>query len=168
MNVEDILTLYEYNSWANHRVLDACAALTNEQFTRALGSSFGSVRDTLMHLCAAEARWLDRWHNRPLGAFPPPADYADLAAVRRRWSDVERNLLDYVASLTQDDLQRPLQLKIADRSGTMPLYQSLQHLANHGTYHRGQVTTLLRQLGAKPVDTDLIWFYLDRAAKASA
>ncbi len=168
MNIDDIRQLYDYNSWANHRVLDACAALTNEQFTRALGSSFGSVRDTLIHLCGAEARWLDRWHNRTLGAFPPPADYADLDAVRRRWAEVERNLLDYVASLTQDDLQRLIQLKIGDRSGTMPLYQSLQHLANHGTYHRGQVTTLLRQLGAKPVDTDLIWFYLERAAKANA
>ncbi len=47
------------------------------------------------------------------------------------------------------------------------LWQTLQHLANHGTYHRGQVTTLLRQLGAKPVGTDLIGFYRERAAQAA-
>jgi len=49
-----------------------------------------------------------------------------------------------------------------------PLWQMLQHLANHGSYHRGQVATMLRQLGCKPSGTDLIGFYRERAAKATA
>jgi uncharacterized damage-inducible protein DinB len=49
-----------------------------------------------------------------------------------------------------------------------PLWQSLQHLANHGTYHRGQISTLLRQLGTKPILTDLIHFYRQRATATSA
>ncbi|HTR47402.1 MAG TPA: DinB family protein [Verrucomicrobiae bacterium] len=168
MKVEDIRTLYDYNSWANHRTLDACAQLTNDQFTRNLGSSFGSVRDTLVHLCAAESRWLDRWHGRTPGAFPSATDFPDLEAVRNHWSNVGRNLLDYIASLTEDDIQRPYQFTVANQTGTIPLYQSLQHLANHGTYHRGQVTTLLRQLGSTAVATDMIWFYRERAARANA
>jgi uncharacterized damage-inducible protein DinB len=44
-----------------------------------------------------------------------------------------------------------------------PLWQCLQHVANHSTYHRGQITTMLRQLGAKPAGTDLIGFYRERA-----
>jgi uncharacterized damage-inducible protein DinB len=52
---------------------------------------------------------------------------------------------------------------------SQPLWQMLQHLANHGSYHRGQVATMLRQLGAKPVGTDMIGFYRERtAAQASA
>ncbi|HJZ63048.1 MAG TPA: DinB family protein, partial [Candidatus Acidoferrum sp.] len=51
---------------------------------------------------------------------------------------------------------------------TNPLWQSLQHLANHGTYHRGQIATMLRQHGAKPILTDLMHFYRERATAAKA
>jgi uncharacterized damage-inducible protein DinB len=82
---------------------------------------------------------------------------------------MDRDLVDYVASLSADDLRRVLAYTTA--AGTtqaQPLWQMLQHLANHSTYHRGQVATLLRQLGAKPIATDLIGFYRERAAKAGA
>jgi uncharacterized damage-inducible protein DinB len=169
MNVEDFRTLYDYNSWANHRTLDACAPLTAEQFTRDLGSSFRSVRDTLVHICGAEWSWLERWHGRTPTAIPGPADYPDFESVRRRWTEVERNLLDYVASLSQEDVQRVIAFKtLAGQPNTLPLGQCLQHLANHSTYHRGQITVFLRQLGAKPIGTDLITFYRERAAQARA
>jgi uncharacterized damage-inducible protein DinB len=169
MNLEDFRTLYDYNSWANHRTLEASAALTPEQFTRDLGSSFRSVRDTLAHIYGAEWIWLERWHGRTPSGLPSAADFPDIETVRRRFAEIDRNLVDYVASLTQDDVQRVVQFKTT--AGTLysqPLAQCLQHLANHSTYHRGQVTTLLRQLGAKAVSTDLIGFYRERAAQAKA
>lgn len=160
MNLEDFRLLYDFNSWANHRVLDACAPLSDEQFTRNLGSSFPSVRDTLFHICGAEWIWLERWHGRSPSAIPTAADYPNLEAVRRRWAEVERDLRDYVASLTPDDLGRILSFKtLAGAPYSQPLWQCLQHLANHGSYHRGQITTMLRQLGVKPAGTDMIGFY---------
>ncbi len=169
MNVEDFRLLYDYNSWANHRTLDACAALAEEQFTRDLGSSFRSVRDTLAHICGVEWLWLERWHGRSHNALPPAAEFPNLASLRRRWDEVDRNLLDYVASLTPEDTQRIIQHKTTQGvPQAAPLWQMLQHLVNHGTYHRGQVATMLRQLGAKPLSTDLILFYRERATKASA
>ncbi len=169
MNVEDFRLLYDYDAWANHRILEACAALTPEQFTRDLGSSFRSVRDTLVHACGASAIWLERWHGRSPGSIPGSEAYPDLESVRRRYAEVERNLLDYVASLTSEDIQRVVEFKsFAGAPMAEPLWQCLQHVANHGTYHRGQITTMLRQLGAKPVGTDLIGFYRERAAKARA
>lgn len=169
MNIEDFRTLYDYNSWANHRTLDTCAALAPEQFTRDLGSSFRSVRDTLVHILGAEWIWLERWHGRTPAGLPTAADFPDLESVRRRAAEIDRNLVDYVASLTQDDVQRVIELKtLAGTPYAQPLAQCLQHLANHSTYHRGQVTTLLRQLGAKAVSTDLITFYRERAAQAKA
>ena len=71
MNVEDFRLLYEYNSWANRRTLDACSALNTEQFTRDLGSSFPSVRDTLSHICEVESLWLERWQGHS-GTFLRP------------------------------------------------------------------------------------------------
>ncbi len=168
MNVEDFRLLYDYNSWANHRTLDACAALSEEQFTRDLGSSFRSVRDTLAHICGVEWLWLERWHGRSHNALPPAAEFPNLASLRRRWDELERNLLDYIASLTPEDTQRTIQHKTTQGvPQAAPLWQMLQHLVNHGTYHRGQVATMLRQLGAKPLSTDLIFFYRERSTKAS-
>jgi uncharacterized damage-inducible protein DinB len=149
MNLEDFRLLYDFNAWANDRTLDSCAALSSEQLTRDLGSSFQSVRDTLAHIYGAEWVWLE--------------------TLRRRFSDIDRDLVDYVASLTAEDLNRVLTIKSSSGATfAQPLWQMLQHLANHGSYHRGQVATMLRQLGAKATGTDLIGFYRERAAKAGA
>jgi uncharacterized damage-inducible protein DinB len=169
MNVEDFRTLYDFNSWANRRTLEACAALTPAQFTRDLGSSYGSVRDTLVHICGAEWIWLERWHSRSPKEIPTPTDFPDFLSVSRRWTEVERNFLDYVASLTQEDIQRVMKFKTLNGTEyAQPLGHCLQHVANHSTYHRGQITTLLRQLGAKPVATDMIAYYRTQAAQLRA
>jgi uncharacterized damage-inducible protein DinB len=169
MTVDDFRTLYEYNSWANRRTLDACSALSVEQFTRDLHSSFGSVRDTVAHIYGAEWIWLERWHGRIPSALPTAADFPDLAALRARWAEHERNLNEYIRSLTPSELGRVI--KYQNTKGVPfegPIWPMLQHVVNHSTYHRGQVTTLLRQLGAAPASTDLIVFYRERTAQASA
>ena len=169
MNTEDFHLLYAYNAWANLRTLDSCASLNEEQFTRDLASSFRSVRDTLVHIYGAEWVWLERWHGRSHGGLPPTTGFSNLEAVHRQLEELDRSLIDYVDSLTSEDLQRVHNYKTT--SGVpqaQPSWQMLQHVANHSTYHRGQVATMLRQLGAKPVSTDLILFYRERAAKAPA
>jgi uncharacterized damage-inducible protein DinB len=169
MTAEDIRTLFEYNSWANHRALESCAAISSDQFTKDLGSSFKSVRDTLAHICDVEWLWLERFHGRSHSALPPASSYADLAALRARWEDVERDVNDFIVSLADSDLARVYEFKTMQGGPqAQPGWQMLQHLANHGTYHRGQIATMLRQLGAKSQSTDMIFFYRERAAKASA
>ncbi len=169
MTLEEIRLLYDYNAWANLRTAESCAALSEEQFTRDLGSSFRSVRDTLVHILGAEWLWLERWHGRSPSAMPAPAEFPTLGTVHERWVEIDRDLVDYVAGLTADDLARVVQHKTTQGvSQAQPLWQMLQHLANHGTYHRGQVATMLRQLGAKAISTDLILFYRQRSAPASA
>jgi uncharacterized damage-inducible protein DinB len=169
MNAEDIRNLFEYNAWANHRSLEAAAALTPEQFTRDLGSSFKSVRDTLAHIAAAEWIWLERFHGRSPSGFPPGLDSVDHAGLVARWAELERDWTDFAASLSDADLARVYAFKtMKGDPQEQPAWQMLQHLVNHGSYHRGQVTTLLRQLGANPLNVDMIGFYRQRAAKAKA
>ena len=166
MNIDDIRLLYDFNAWANDRTIDACAPLAPEQFTRDLASSFRSVRDTLAHIYGAQWVWLERWHGRIPTALPSAADFPDLDTVRRRFIEIDRNMVDFAASLNADDLHRIVQYKtVAGTAHAQPLWQMLQHVANHSTYHRGQVTTLLRQLGAKATSTDLIAFYRERATQ---
>jgi uncharacterized damage-inducible protein DinB len=169
MNVEDVTNLYAYNSWANRRVLDSCAVLSEEQFTRDLHSSFSSVRDTLVHLFLVEWLWLERWHGRSPSAWTPATNFPDFPAVRHRWEQIERDLTDYIASLTPESLSRVIHHNTTEGiPKSAPHWQMLQHLVNHQSYHRGQITTMLRQLGAKASSTDLIVFYRERAAKAGA
>jgi len=169
MTPQEFRTLYEYDAWANAKTLNACAALTPEQFTRNLGNSFGSVRDTLVHILGAHIVWIERLHGGAPVGLPSPDGYADLASVRAKWAEVEPRLHAYVNVLTAADADRVLEHRnvkgvvFRDQIGHI-----LQHLANHGSYHRGQVTTLLRQLGATPVSTDMIGFYRERAAAKAA
>src|SRR5258708_5820451 len=167
MTPEETRILFDYNAWANHRSLEAASALTNEQFLKPLSSSFSSVRDTLAHICGAEWIWHERFQGNSPSALPDLSSLNTTEALRVHWSEQETRLLGFVAGLTQADLDRVMEYKTL-KFGVYSnrLWQSMQHLVNHGTYHRGQVTTLLRQLGAKPILTDLMHFYRERSAAA--
>jgi uncharacterized damage-inducible protein DinB len=149
--------------------MQAASGLTPEQFTKPLGSSCSSVRDTLAHICGAEWIWLERFQGRSPSSLPDVSEFADAPSLRAHWNQLEIRLLSYVRSLTQQDLDRVLEYKTL-KFGVYqnPLWQSMQHLVNHGSYHRGQVTTLLRQHGAQPMPTDLMHFYRERATAATA
>jgi uncharacterized damage-inducible protein DinB len=169
MTPQEMRALFDYNAWANHRAMEAARRLTAEQFVRPMGSSFGSVRDTLGHIFGAEWLWLERFQGRSPASLPDTTQFKDTASLRERWDEHEPRLLGFVRGLTQSDLDRVMEYKTL-KFGVYsnPLWQSMQHLANHGTYHRGQVTTLLRQLGAQPILTDLMHFYRERATAARA
>jgi uncharacterized damage-inducible protein DinB len=163
MTPDEIQALYEFDAWANRRILEAAGKLSAEQFTRDMGSSFRSVRDTLVHMMGAQWVWLERWKGRTPAALPEAKDFATIENVLARWTEVQDDLLSYVRGLTTDQIGEIREYK-TQSSGVLhnPLWQALQHLVNHGTYHRGQVTTMLRQLGASPVSTDLIVFYREK------
>jgi uncharacterized damage-inducible protein DinB len=161
--------MFQYNAWADRRLLDACASLTNEQFTRNLGSSFSSVRDTVTHLYGAEWVWNERFQERSPSALLSGAGYPDLASIRAKLEEMDQYYIDYVSKLTQKDLDRVIRYKgFTGDEFSNPIWQSLHQLTNHASYHRGQVVTLLRQLGVKPVSTDLIMYYREQAAAARA
>ncbi len=169
MTPEEMRVLYEYNAWANRRHLEAAAKVTTEEFLQPMGSSFGSLRDTLAHIYGAEVIWLERFQGRSPATLPDVTLFHDLPSLREKWLEHEARLLAFVGNLTPDDLNRVMEYKTL-KFGVYrnPLWQSMQHLVNHGTYHRGQVTTLLRQLGAQPILTDLMHFYRERAIAAGA
>ncbi|HZN39598.1 MAG TPA: DinB family protein [Planctomycetota bacterium] len=156
--------LLDYHRWARERALDAVAVLSPEQFARALGNSFPSVRDTLAHLYGADEVWYSRWTGGSPRGLPPPERFPDLASLRTAWADLDPKMRAFVAGLGTGGLQRTLTYRAFNgQEGTLAYWQMLQHVVNHGSYHRGQVTTLLRQLGAMPPKSmDLSSFYRER------
>ena len=165
MNKQDVQILYDYNRWANARTLDAASALTAEQFTRDMSSSHASVRDTLAHILAAEMIWLKRWNGMSPRALLGAADFPHLPALRAGWAEVEREQSDFIARLTDESLARVIAYtNTKGEEWKYPLWQMLQHVVNHSSYHRGQVAAMLRQLGAEPAPTDFLVFFDSAAA----
>jgi uncharacterized damage-inducible protein DinB len=153
--------MFEYNYWARDLQLRACARLTDEQFLRPLGSSFSSLRDTLAHLVGSEWVWVERW----LGRSPTKRDaeafaatkFPNAHAVEERWAIVERDGRKYLAGLTEEKLTQPFAYtNLQGQKWTYPLWRTLFHVINHQTYHRGQITTMLRQLGAQAPQIDFL------------
>lgn len=166
---DEFRELFAYNRWANQAILDAAASLTDEQFARDLGSSFPSVRDTLVHVMSAEWVWLSRWRGISPTAMPESWKRLDLAGLREQWVELDAALRAFVDALSEPDLDaRVAYRNLAGDPFSEPLAQLLRHVVNHSTYHRGQVTTMLRQLGAQPPATDLVRFYRATAPTISA
>jgi uncharacterized damage-inducible protein DinB len=161
MTLSDLRLLLDYHYWARDTILDAITTLTPEQFTRDLGSSFNSIRDTAAHLVGAETAWYERWTGRSPDALLPAENFPDVATIRTAWSDLEKKIRGFVEELGEQGISRVFEFKLlGGRPGSAIFWQNLQHLVNHGSYHRGQITTMLRQLGAQPPQSmDMIRFY---------
>ncbi len=176
MTKQDIQLLYEYDRWANSRVLQALSALSAEQFARDLGGGFRSVRDTLVHIIGSEWGWLAYWkepshdlafltdlRTRRDALFNPNA-FPNVTAVQSKWAEVEKEQAEFVNRLTSESLEKMLPF----RTTQIRLAHLMQHLANHSTYHRGQVALMMRQLDAEPLATDFHVFLVEGCREAAA
>lgn len=160
MDVNDLRILYTFNHWANARTRLAVESLPEEQLYRDLKNSFGSIHGTLVHLCGAEDIWLQRLNGADPGVFMKAESYPSYAELRSKWTEVEKGWEQYMTEVKDDLLGRSLTFhNLKGEQVTQLVGQSLQHLVNHSTYHRGQITTMVRQCGGTPVGTDLIVFY---------
>ncbi|HVV43677.1 MAG TPA: DinB family protein, partial [Bryobacteraceae bacterium] len=104
--VRDLQTLYDYGYWANHRIFDVIARLTPEEFTREVAGSYGSVRNTMVHMMSAEWGWLDRCGGPSRGPALVAADYPAAASVIDRWREVETGARTFLAALKDEDLDQ--------------------------------------------------------------
>ena len=170
MTKDDFQLLYEYDRWANNKVLQAASILSSEQFTRDLGGSFRSVRDTLVHIIAGEWIWLTYWkepahslvvlqdlRTRRSILFNPDS-FSSVVQLQAKWAEIEKEQIEFVSCVTKELLEKMLPHRTTQAS----LAHLMQHLANHSTYHRGQVALMMRQLNAEPVATDFHVFLLER------
>ena len=159
MNKSDIQYLFEYNNWANGKILDAVSQLSPEQFLKDLHSSHRSVRDTLSHILAAEWIWLERWKGVSPNALLSPGDFPTVESLETRWAVVEGDYAEFIKGVTDGSLATVIAYtNTRGEEYAYPLEHMLQHVMNHSSYHRGQLTTMLRQLGAQVTPVDLLVF----------
>ncbi|MFA6439644.1 MAG: DinB family protein [Bacteriovoracaceae bacterium] len=160
MNTTDVKILFEFNSWANARTLRSLDALPEEQLYVDLKNSFGSIHGTLVHLCGAEDIWMQRLNGADPGIFMKKDAYPNYGSVKTQWDEVDKGWKKYLAGLTDDMLPRLLTFhNLKGEHVSQAVWQALQHVVNRSSYHRGQITTMIRQSGGTPANTDLITYY---------
>jgi uncharacterized damage-inducible protein DinB len=160
MTVKDLQILFDYSYWANRRLFEVLSQLSTEQFIQPLSGSYGSVRNTMVHVLSAEWGWLDRCGGHWRGASLVASDYPTAASVIEQWRQVEVWMGEFLENLRDQDLDRVVEFafgdgpKYARRVGDL-----LHHAAIHGIHHRGQISMLLRSLGYAPGNYDILFYY---------
>jgi uncharacterized damage-inducible protein DinB len=165
MSVATVRELFAYNAWANRRIFAALRALPAEPYFRDLHSSHGGLHGTLCHIVWAEELWLNRWLGQPNPAVAQGRDLATLAAAEARWERVEAARAAFLAGFAEDRLDDTVAVRPSTGGEYVHSFrQMFRHTVDHSSYHRGQLITLLRQLGVTPPNTGLIVFYRERSA----
>ena len=158
MTLQESKLLHAFNSWATNKILDAVATMPADDIVRDMKSSHGSIHGTLTHLVAAEKIWLSRWLGSPDSQLMQPSAVPTLADLRAAWEKVGHETARWLGTMTDRKLQETFTMTSKGESFTHTFAQAFQHVVDHSTYHRGQVITLIRQLGAQPPSTGLIAF----------
>lgn len=160
MNKSDLLTLFDYNYWANARVLNAAAQLGESQFTAPTRLSHGSIRGALAHVLAAEIIWRLRCQEGVYPtALPTEEEFQTLESLRQRWTTEEQAMRLYLNQLTDEALDQPVHYKTTKGLPQETiLWHILAHVVNHGTQFRGEAAVALSEAGHSPGDLDFIAF----------
>ena len=161
MNKDDILTLYDYNYWANARVLSATANVSPEQFVAPFKLSHGSLRGALVHVLAAEIVWRLRCQaGVSLSALPAETEFSTLTALRERWASEETAMRSFIATLADEQLNQKIQYQTTKG---VPfenvLWHLLAHVVNHGTQFRAEAAVALTEYGQSPGDLDMLLYF---------
>ena len=162
MNIQDILLIYEYNYWANNKILGASANLTQEQFTEPASFPYGGLHGTLLHTLDAEWGWRALFQKIETASDLLPVDYPDLSAIQTRWKEEEAAMRAYLASLRDEDMES--HLRYTTDTGIQRdrvLWHCLLHVVNHGTQHRSEAAALLTDFGYSPGELDFTVFLND-------
>jgi uncharacterized damage-inducible protein DinB len=161
MNKQDILTLYKYNRWANAKILEAAAHVTEEQFFAPASFPHGGLRSTLVHALFAEWIWRNRWKGISPGSRFKPGEFPTFESLRARWADEEKQLMEFVDQLTDEQLNDTFSYtSTAGEPFRRVLWQAMAHVVNHGTQHRAEAAAMLTGFGHSPGDIDLIYFLI--------
>jgi uncharacterized damage-inducible protein DinB len=165
--VETAREMLLYTLWADRRMLAAVREVRPEDLTRDAGASFGSLLGTMAHMLGAQRVWLSRFAGAPLARVPGLADFPDLPAWIEGWEETAAGIEAFLATMTAEQLEAEVTwTTTTGQTYTRPLWQPVLHLANHTTYHRGQVVSLLRQMGYKPNATDLIYYFIEKTKES--
>ncbi len=148
-----------YNHWMNQKLYSICTEIPDSVRRQDRGAFFKSVHGTLNHLLFGDRSWMGRFMAQPFAAKAGDELYQDFEQLRQERQITDQQILDWAEQLSSDWLLQPFTYTsgIDRKTRTLPAWLLVTHMFNHQTHHRGQLTTLLSQLGYDPGVTDLPW-----------
>jgi len=157
---------FGFMAWGDEQLLAVAAAIPEAEYRRDRGISAGSLHKLLIHMMAAQWIWLSRWQGVAMPYFETDQDHPNLISLRNRWAVVHEETKDFLIKQTVESLAANFSYK--DSRGnphSLPLGRFIQHMLDHGTYHRGQANTLIKLSGGQPVNLSLYRYYEMHGAK---
>ena len=157
MNADAFRHFYNYHFAENRKIwTENIVSLSDEQFTRRVDYSYGSVREQIVHIMSCDETWFSPLRGLEVPEPLDPAQYADRQSIRSHWDAIEQNMRDYLGKLRDDMLfEKPFP---EGEDKDLILWQVLLHVVNHGTDHRAQVLRMLHDLGVKTRYQDYIFY----------
>jgi uncharacterized damage-inducible protein DinB len=159
---DDIVTLFEFDRWANRKVFDACRKLTAEQYFAEPVPGWSSVRSTVCHIVLATECNLRPLAGAPDDRIPTEADLATVDDAAQLLERAYRRFEELRPALTPDRLNTVLTLRAIGRTFTLPPWAILRHIVNHSSYHRGQIASKLKRFGVELPITDFFWWVIEQ------
>ena len=159
MNIKDIHHIYEYNYWANKRILAASMNVPQAQFIAPASFPYGGLRGTLLHILDTEWGWRGLFQSIDSASDLLEADFPTIAAFEAHWREEEAAMRAYLTSLSDENMESHL-IYTTDTGIKRDriLWHCLLHVVNHGTQHRGEAAALLTDYGQSPGDLDFTVF----------
>jgi uncharacterized damage-inducible protein DinB len=159
-----LLTLTQYNHWANERVSKLILEAGEEKSDLFIASSFPSIRKTLFHIWDAQVIWLLRLEGKSLNTWPSHSFTGNLSEALNGFKENSLEFVRFFEKELENDSQRLIEYHSTDGTAFHnSVEEILMHVMNHSTFHRGQIISMLRIAGFdKVVSTDMIRFFRER------
>ena len=161
--MENISFLIDYHIWAHNKVLQQLQTITAEEWDAELGGSFPSLHKLCEHIITADYRWLQRWKGDAFAAIPETFVFTGYTQVAATWLPILDEMQTVSKHSFEMDATQPVNLITTKGAKyTLPFWQTVYQVVNHGTYHRGQITNMLRMLNKQPANTDILLFFVEK------
>ena len=153
--------LYEYVKWADLRQLESAKPLSDEEYFKDRGWSFGNVHKVQLHELSAQSVWLDRFlGNKTIWLFDDPR-MAKREAIEPEWRAIHDRFTKFLSAQTPQSLAKDVAYtNLRGEPFAVPLWKLLVHACNHATHHRGQLNSMIKLAGGKPVSTDYAMYVM--------
>ena len=161
MNKAHFIALADYNIWANNIVMQWLDQISDDQIKQEIPSSFSSIFRTALHIASAQKVWIDYWNKLPQPAFLSVGFNGSYQELKEIWAASSGGMKAFIESYPEEDFTLPISFRWpSGAAGSMAFFQTVTHVINHSTYHRGQIVNMLRQVGFTNLSsTDLATWY---------
>ncbi len=163
MNKRYLMEIANYSNWVDNTIIKWLEQINDEQWDKEITSSFNSVAKTVTHIISAKKVWIDFWKNTPTPVFLSSNFNGTKKELIEIWKKTMDDYDNFIESYPEENYTQIISFKVRDEEWSMEFAQTVLHQNNHATYHRGQLITMLRQIGFTNFsNTDLATYFVKK------